>query len=194
VDSLLRLDLAGDGRVEITAFDLSPRVLRHLDFARERARAGIPYSLVLPRDTDRAWTAELLEYWRRVGNWIGSDTTPVAPPQGAGRLEVRGVLVRPPVVLSVTPVDLNIVTERLDRQFDLVIATNILLYYDVFEQSLAAANIARMLRPGGFLLTNNRIFELPNSPLAGVGFTDVAYMSLPGIGDAGDRVIWYQRQ
>ena len=97
-----------------------------------------------------------------------------------------------------TPVDLNIVTERLDvlttGQFDLIVATNILLYYDVFEQSLAAVNIARMLRPGGFLLTNNRIFELPNSPLSGVGFTDSTYMSLPGIGDTGDRVIWYQRQ
>jgi hypothetical protein len=104
------------------------------------------------------------------------------------------MLVRPPVVLSVTPVDLNIVTERIDLQFDLVIATNILLYYDVFEQSLAAVNIAKMLRPGGFLLTNNRIFELPNSPLAGVGFTDATYMSLTGIGDVGDRVIWYQRQ
>ena len=194
MDSLLRLDLAGDGRVEITAFDLSPRVLRHLELARERARTGIPYSLVLPRDTDRAWTAELLEYWRRLGNWVGSDTKPVATPQGAGRVEVRSMFVRPPVVLSVTPVDLNIVTERLDLQFDLVIATNILLYYDVFEQSMAAVNIAKMLRPGGFLLTNNRIFELPNSPLAGVGFTDATYMSLPGIGDVGDRVIWYQRQ
>ena len=194
MDSLLRLDLAADGRVEITAFDLSPRVLRHLELARERARTGIPYSLVLPRDTDRAWTPELLEYWRRLGNWVGSDTKPVAPPQGAGRVEVRSMLVRPPVVLSVTPVDLNIVTERLDLQFDLVIATNILLYYDVFEQSMAAVNIAKMLRPGGFLLTNNRIFELPNSPLAGVGFTDATYMSLPGIGEAGDRVIWYQRQ
>jgi len=194
MDSLLRLDLAGDGRVEIAAFDLSPRVLRHLELARERARAGIPYSLVLPRDTDRAWTAELLEYWRRLGNWVGSETKPVAPPQGAGRVEVRTMLVRPSAVLSVTPVDLNIVTERIDAQFDLVIATNILLYYDVFEQSMAAMNIARMLRPGGFLLTNNRIFELPNSPLAGVGFTDATYMSLPGIGDAGDRVIWYQRQ
>jgi len=194
MDSLLRLDLAGDGHVEITAFDLSPRVLRHLEAARERARAGVPYSLVLPRDTDRAWTAELVEYWRRLGNWVGSDTKPAVPPPGAGPVEVRGILVRPPIVLSVTPVDLNIVTERLDRQFDLVIATNILLYYDVFEQSLAAANIARMLRPGGFLLTNNRIFELPNSPLAGVGFADATYMSLPGIGDAGDRVIWYQRQ
>ena len=28
----------------------------------------------------------------------------------------------------------------------------------------------------------------------GVGFTDATYMSLPGIGDTGDRVIWYQRQ
>ena len=194
MDSLLRLDLARDGRVEITAFDLSPRVLRHLELAREHARAGIPYSLVLPRDTDRAWTPELLEYWRRLGNWVGSDTKPGTPPQGAGRVEVRSMLVRPPVVLSVTPVDLNIVTERTDLQFDLVIATNILLYYDVFEQSLAAVNIAKMLRPGGFLLTNNRIFELPNSPLAGVGFTDATYMSLTGIGDAGDRVIWYQRQ
>jgi hypothetical protein len=194
MDALLRLDLAGDARVEITALDLSPRVLRHLEGARDRARTGVPYSLVLPRDADRAWSPELLEYWRRLGNWVGSETTPAAPPPGAGRVEVRGVLVRPPVVLSVIPVDLNIVTERLDRQFDLVVATNILLYYDVFEQSLAGANIASMLRPGGVLLTNNRIFELPNSPLTGVGFTDVTYMSLPGLGDAGDRVIWYQRQ
>ena len=97
------------------------------------------------------------------------------------------------------PLDLNIVTQRLEpsspgEPFDLVIATNILLYYDVFEQSLAAANIVRMLRPGGFFLSNNRVFELPNSPLSGVGFTDSTYMSLPGVGDTGDRVIWYRKQ
>jgi hypothetical protein len=51
-----------------------------------------------------------------------------------------------------------------------------------------------MLKPGGFLLTNNRIFELPGSPLSGVGFTDVVYMSLPGIGDTGDRIVWYRKQ
>ena len=55
---------------------------------------------------------------------------------------------------------------RRDRRSTSSIATNILLYYDVFGQSLAAVNIAAMLRPGGFLLTNNRIFELPKSPLA----------------------------
>ena len=84
---------------------------------------------------------------------------------------------------------MNVATSSLGE-----IATNILLYYDVFEQSLAAANIARMLRPGGFLLTNNRIFEVPSVPLTGTGFTDVIYISLPGVGDAGDRIIWYERR
>jgi hypothetical protein len=45
------------------------------------------------------------------------------------------------------------VRERLD---DLV---------DVFEQCLAVANFARMLRPGGLLLTNSAIFEVPVTPL-----------------------------
>jgi hypothetical protein len=164
-----------------------------------RARAGMPYQVVLPRNSDRPWTPELVEYWQRFGNWIGNETVQAAPPpQAAGRVELRAITIRPPVVLSVTPADLNVVTERVElsanERFDLVIATNILLYYDVFEQSLASINIASMLRPGGFLLTNNRVFELPDGPLSGAGYADVTYMSLPGIGDTGDRVIWYEKQ
>ena len=79
------------------------------------------------------------------------------------------------------------------EQFDLILATNILLYYDVFEQSLAAANIAAMLRPGGVFLSNNRIFELPSLPLRTVGVTDVTYMSLKGLGETVDRILWYRR-
>ena len=109
---------------------------------------------------------------------------------------MRGVIVRPSIVQSVTPVDLNIVTERLECTVDRSSICRCYqhpAYYDVFGQSLAAVNIAGMLRPGGFLLTNNRIFELPELPLSGVGYTDVVYMSLPGIGDAGDRIVWYQK-
>ena len=76
-----------------------------------------------------------------------------------------------------------------DQQFDLVIATNILIYYDVFEQSLALSNIAHMLRPGGWLLTNNPLFELPEIPMRLVGETDVSYT--PG---GHDWVIAYRRE
>ena len=198
VDSLLRLELAAPDDLSLVAFDLSPRVLRHLESARARARGGMAYNVVLPRNADRAWSSDLVDYWERFGNWIGEPLATVPPaPAAAGRVQVRGVAVRPSIVLLAATADLNVVSERLHAlpadRFDLVVATNVLLYYDVFEQSLAATGIAAMLHPGGFLLTNNRIFELPGSPLAGAGSTDVVYMSLPGVGDAGDRFVWYRR-
>jgi chemotaxis methyl-accepting protein methylase len=84
---------------------------------------------------------------------------PAAPaPPIAGAVRVRAVAVRPSIVTALTPADVNIIVERLplrdDERFDLIVATNILVYYDAFEQSLALANIAKMLKPGGFFLTN----------------------------------------
>jgi SAM-dependent methyltransferase len=204
IDSLIRTGLATTGELQVTAFDLSPRVTQHLEAARERSRAGSSYALVLPRNIDRPWTPTLVKYWERFGDRIGEDTKAVVPPpSSAGRLAVRSLLVRPPVVLSIVPRDLNIVLQRLEPlpagdqfdldHFDLIVATNILIYYDVFEQSLAVANIAKMLRPGGFLLSNNSIFELPASPIRSVGSTNVVYMELKGIGEAGDQIVWYQK-
>lgn len=197
IDSLLRLELAEPDRLEVVALDLGARVLQHIEGARTRARAGMPYTMVLPRNTARPWSPELVDYWDRLGNWIGEPAprAPAAPPN-AGAVAVRALSIRPPSVLSIAPIDANIVTERLGVQqapFDLIVATNILLYYDVFDQSLAAANIADMLRAGGVLLTNNRIVELPGSPLTAAGQTDVGYMTLPGIGQTGDRITWYRR-
>jgi len=44
-----------------------------------------------------------------------------------------------------------------EKQFDLVIGTNIFVYYDSFEQSLARANLATMIKPGGYLITNEAL-------------------------------------
>src|SRR5438552_3007486 len=63
--------------------------------------------------------------------------------------------------MTIVPRDLNIVLQRPEplapnERFDLIVATNILIYYDVFEQSLALSNVARMLRPGAsFSRTTN---------------------------------------
>jgi chemotaxis methyl-accepting protein methylase len=91
----------------------------------------------------------------------------------------------------------NIVLQREERpdaeKFDLVIATNILLYYDLFEQSLAVANVADMLKPGGLFLTNTRVTLLPGSPLRSAGYTDTVYTTGPRGDETGDRVWWFER-
>ena len=199
IDSLSRLGLAAPSQVRVTTFDLSPRINHHLEAARERARTNGAYTLQLPRNMDPPWIPTFAKYWERLGDRIGEEVKAVAVPPSAGSVQVRAVRVRPAVVLSITPQDVNIVLQRLeplaaDERFDLIIATNILVYYDVFEQSLALANVAKMLRPGGFFLTNNAVFELPTIPMEQVGDTDVTYLRLPGVGDAGDRLFWYRRQ
>lgn len=199
IDSLSRLGLAASTELRVTALDLSPRVIQHLEAARKRAASGNPYALVLPRNLDQPWTPALVKYWQGAGGRIGVEAKGVALPPNAGRVAARSVLVRPPVVLSIHPRDINIVVQRIEpladaERFDLIVATNILIYYDVFEQSLAVANIAAMLRPGGFLLSNARLFELPGGPVASVGRMDVTYMNVPGSGPRGDRIEWYQRR
>ena len=160
--------------------------------------AGASYGLVLPRNTDRTWTPGLVTYWQRLGERVGANAPAITPPAAAGRVQARGVRVRPSVVLSITPRDLNIVLERDERpaseRFDLVVATNILLYYDLFEQSLAVSNIVSMLAPGGVFLTNTQLTLLPGSALRAAGYTDSVYTTGPRGDETGDRVYVYERQ
>jgi predicted TPR repeat methyltransferase len=76
-------------------------------------------------------------------------------------------------------------------KLDVVVATNVLVYYSVFEQSLALANLALMLRPGGVLLSNNVLVELLTTPLHAVGHSTTSYPARP---DDRDDIIWYLRQ
>lgn len=195
IDTLLRVGLATAGNLRVTTFDLSPRVNDHLRRARLRARRGEPYTIQLPRDAHSGWKPEALEYWSRFGERIGNPVAPAAVPSRIGDLRVRAVRIRPAVVSLIAPEDVNVVVQRLNlpvgEGFDLIIATNILVYYDVFDQSLALANIERMLRPGGFLLSNNALLELPNSGMRSAGYETVVYSDRP---DHGDHIVWYQRE
>ncbi|HKE05931.1 MAG TPA: class I SAM-dependent methyltransferase [Blastocatellia bacterium] len=192
IDSLERLGLAKAGESQLVAFDLSPRALDHLARARGRAQRGLAYVVQLPHDPQAKWRPELLRYWETFGDQIGKPAAPVGAPAGLSELKLRAVRVAPSVVARVRPVDLNIVYQRMaERQnFDLIIATNVLVYYDVFEQSLAMANIESLLRPGGFLLSNNALLELPVSGMKSVDYLTVVYSDRP---DDGDHIVWYQR-
>jgi SAM-dependent methyltransferase len=192
--SLVRLGLAEAGKLEITAIDISQEVLEHLGRARERANAGEDYVVQLPRES-WPWAAEAVEYWRSFGSHIGKPVAAIQPPPALKDLESRAVAIRPEIVLSCKPVDLNVVFEQLDQpartQFDLVIATNIFLYYDALEQALALQNISTFLKPGGFLLTNDWLPHVSEIPMRSARYTPVRYGEN---GDWGDNIFWWQRQ
>ena len=199
IDSLVELGLAPRAGPSVTAFDLNPRIIRHLEAARERAAAGEPYVLALPRNLDLPWNGPLVRYWERLGAAIGDAAGDLDAPPGAGNVRVRAVHVQPSVVLSIAAADLNIVLQRLEplppgELFDLIVATDILVYYDVFEQSLALANVAAMLRPGGVFITNTTVVPLPGMPIALAGQTRVGFMPVPGRGEVHDVVASYRRR
>lgn len=160
IDSLIRLGLAPRGGPLLTTFDLSPRVNAHLASARRAASAGRRYVVQLPLssgDPRHEWQPDLVGYWQAFGSRIGREV-PATTPAGMSGVRVRGVSVDPAAVLSIASHDLNIIVQRRalpdDERFDLIVATNILVYYDALDQALALANIASMLRPGGYFLTN----------------------------------------
>ncbi len=173
-DSVVRLGLAEPGMIEVTAFDISQEVLEHLRRARDRAENGENYVVQLPRES-WPWAPEAVQYWRSFGSEIGTPVAPIQPPPALEGLETRAVAIRPEVVLSCKPVDLNVVFEQFDRSatrpFDLIIATNVFLYYDTFEQALA--------------------LHVHQIPMRSTGYTPVRYGES---GDWGDNVFWWQRQ
>jgi hypothetical protein len=198
-DSLVRLGLARANAVSMSIFDISPRVIDHIQRARERARKNVPntgYEIQLPREVAPPWPANLIAYWRSLGDRVGAEVAPITPPNvfqgpnGAQSLDTRAVRIHPEVVLSLQPVDLNIVLERINlaeaERFDLMVGTNIFIYYDAFERSLALENAGAMLKRGGLLLTNDRLPEVPGGSMRLAGVTEVQYNR--------DSVGWYRKR
>ncbi len=205
IDSLIRLGLGSPGQIRVTTFDISPRVNHHLERARQRADAGDGYVLNLPQRTDLfRWSPYLVSYWANLGDRIGTTIPPAVAPPDTVHVKMRTVLVRADIVKAILPDDLDIVVQRLDSLssgdlFDLIIATNVLVYYDVLEQSLALSNVATMLRPGGLFLSNQFVQPLPSIPMELLGHTDVpmGLAATPKEGHAsepvGDRFFSYRR-
>jgi len=191
IDSLRKLKLADASGPAVEIFDLSERVLGHVRRAVERARGGTPYMVQVPLDGETRWLPQTVAYWRGFGAEIGMEAKPLDPPRSV-HARMHAVRIRPQVVMLLGCADLDVVTQRrTPEHLDLAVATNILVYYSPFEQSLALRNIADMLRPAGILLSNNALPEVSGMPMKPVGSTTVAYSQDP---DDGDRLIWYQRQ
>jgi len=195
-DSLLRLKLAADSGISVSIFDISSRVIDHVERARQRAAKQSGYTIQLPRDNSRPWPAGVVAYWKTLGDQVGTEVAPIQPPAVFPGLETRAVYIRPEVVLALHPSDFNIVMERASlkeaERFDIMIGTNIFVYYEPFEQALALENAGAMLKAGGLLLSNDKLPEVPGGTMKLAGITEVK------LEDRGvvsfDTVGWYQKR
>jgi len=153
IDALVALGLARTGDLEVVAADINPRVVEHL----RRARVAPPtLSLVSEIRESEAitFTEEFRDYFARLGNAIGDVDAGATGGRLDGHLR-KTVRIHPPAARALRGAALDVVTERLDEApFDLVIATNILPYFDDMELMLAMSNVAAMLAPEGVFLHN----------------------------------------
>lgn len=152
IDALLALGLSRAGDLEVVGADINPRVVQHL----RRARAEPP-TLTLVSGIRESPTLsigeEYRDYFTRLGRSIGTGTGgAVSDAKGHLRKTIR---VGPSASRALAAETLDVVTESLDGPpFDLVVATNILPYFDDVGLMLAMSNVARMLAPGGVFLHN----------------------------------------
>ena len=189
VDAVLRRRLGERDIVRVTTLDVNGRVNRHIDGARQRASRGESYLVHLALGREDVWTPDLLAYVDHFGDSIGAAVNS-APSSTGGAAPIRRVVSVPPeVVRAIAPLDVNVVLERPapPLQFDLIIATNVLVYYSRFEQALALTNIAAMLRPGGILLTNTAVFPVP--PFA----ASAHHLHVTYSDRQADDMFWYRR-
>jgi hypothetical protein len=175
LDSLLRLGLA-DPSAELFTFDISPSVNSHVAHIRKDGQQGKVYVVQLPWNTlhpmSNEYRAAFVAYWNALGTKIGDPIAAIPAPAAVKGTDTRAVKIKPQIAARIAPVNTNIVYQRplltADQWFDLVVGTNIFVYYSAFEQALARTNIGTMLKPGGLLLSNDKLPEVHPSQLRDV--------------------------
>ncbi len=156
IDALLSLGLSRAGDLQVVGADINPRVVDHLTRSRDNPPVLTLVSEIRETDTITL-SADYREYFVQLGKAIADEDD---PPRGGIATLARGhlrktVRVGKAAAGTLAAATLDIVTERLDvPAFDLVVATNILPYFDDVELMLAMSNVAGMLAPGGVFLHN----------------------------------------
>ncbi len=139
-DALLALGLAGRDRLRIHCVDINDRVLQ---FFHEFPNRREPRLTLFEEWDDPGY----VEYFRSLGRHIGTDSKTRSG---------KALLISKDVAARVSAAKLNVITERYDPppEYDLIVATNILVYFNNTELLLALSNLQSMLKEGGVLIHN----------------------------------------
>jgi len=178
-DSLLRLGLSDRTTLRIDAADINQRVLDHLAaFPTSARRLWLRYA---PGD----------EPWNNFFDGLGKAIGTRGHEDGGMTLDVLRAASR-----LVHPLRLNVLTERVTpaAQYDLVVATNVLLYFEERELGLALANLANALAPGGYLLHNDVRAEVDAlSRASGLPIVQARMVRLDSKREIYDAAVLHQR-
>src|SRR5260370_37959870 len=140
------------------------------------------YVLRLPGQPVSGWNAGATAYWQHFGESIGKANEPHA------------ITVKAQFATRIRAEELNIVTQTREASagqgFDLVVATNVLGYYNPLEQAMAMTNIAQMLASGGIVVANN---PLPPDKVQALAYLGVGHVSFIENGAGGDGVEFTRR-
>ena len=195
LEAVARLGLGKAEDLKMICLDLNSAVIAHISKLADQGRAGHPYTVQLPRDPQADWSPEAISYWDNFGALIGSPRKPLSVPAALGGVVARAVAVRPQYAAHMRAFNVNIVAQTLDlppgHGFDLIIATNVLVYYDRFQQALAMANVSRLLNHGGIFLANSALPAQHAVELEYLGRRTTAFAPS---GAYGDDVVVYRRK
>lgn len=153
IDALLSLELSRPDALTVVGADINPRVVDHL----RRAQQAPPTLTLVSGVAESAAvhpTEDYRQYFASLGRALGAAADNPPPGDLSGHL-FKTVRVRSDVARSISAEQLDIVTSRLTSDpFDLIIATNILPYFDDTQLMLAITNVAAMLTPDGVFIHN----------------------------------------
>ena len=155
-DALLSLDLSTADRFEIHSVDIDDKVVQ---FFRRFPKRDIRKLTILssyPKIRRSKLSRDYQIYFRRLGEHIGAQVPVQGLPARQNVYMQKSILVRQDVADRITAEKLNIITERYDPspQYDLIVVTNVFLYFNQTELRLALTNIRSMLRKDGYLVHN----------------------------------------
>jgi len=195
MEAVLRLKLGNPEDMNVATLDLNPAVNAHISTLARNGRAGRAYIVQLPRDTNADWSPSAVAYWQHFGEILGRRVKPLPVPSTLGGVMLRAVAIAPKYASRLAPLDLDIVAQTADltkgEGFDLVVATNVLVYYERFQQGLAMANIVRLMNPSGIFLCNTVLPAQHDPQLSYLGRRTVTYSDARSYGD--DMVVYQKR-
>lgn len=195
LEAVARLGLGKAEEISVVTADLNAAVNAHVARLAERGRAGQAYTVQLPRLVSAEWSPEAVAYWQRFGEVLGTPVKPLPVPASVIDVTIRAVAIRPRYAGQMRGLDMNVVTQTMDvpegQGFDLVVATNVLVYYDLFQQALAMGSIAHMMNHGGIFLANH---ALPAQHLQALEFLGRRTVAYTPSGAYGDDVVVYRRR